>query len=82
MDFLWRHLDLDYVDGANKEDLQLALSDDEMLLRVFMWMEDKSESFLSFKAFIRETPRYIEEFFALAKKLQNSVLEDLLKKYF
>lgn len=21
VDFLWRHLDLDYVDGANKEDL-------------------------------------------------------------
>lgn len=81
VDFLWRHLDLDYVDGANKEDLQLALSDDEMLLRVFMWMEDRCESFLSFKAFIRETLRYIEEFFALAKKLQNSVLEDLLKKY-
>lgn len=81
IDFLWRHLDLDYVDGANKEDLQLALSDDEMLLHVFEWMEDQCESFLSFKAFIRETARYIEDFFALAKKLQNSQLEDLLKKY-
>lgn len=81
VDFLWRHLDLDYVDGANKEDLRLALSDDEMLLRVFMWMEDQCESFLSFKAFLRETPRYIEEFFVLAKKLQNATLDNTLKKY-
>ena len=81
VDFLWRHLDLDYVDGANKKDLQLALTDDEMLLRVFMWMEDQCESFLSFKAFIRETPRYIEEFFELAKKLQNASLDNTLKKY-
>jgi len=81
VDFLWRHLDLDYVDGAKKEDLQLALLDDEMLLRVFDWMEDRCESFLSFKAFIRETTRYIEDFFALAKKIQNSELKDLLKKY-
>lgn len=81
VDFLWRHLELDYVDGANKEDLRLALTDDEMLLRVFEWMEDKCESFLSFKAFTRETSRYIEEFFSLAKKLQNSALVDLLKKY-
>ncbi len=81
VDFLWRHLDLDYMDEAKKEDLQLALSDDAMLLHVFEWVEDRCESFLSFKAFIRETPRYIEDFFALAKKLQNSELKDLLKKY-
>ena len=81
VDFLWRHLDLDYVDGANKEDLQLALSDDEILHRAFMWMEEQCESFLSFKAFIRETPRYIEEFFELAKKLQNVTLDNTLKKY-
>lgn len=81
VDFLWRHLDLDYVDGAKKEDLQLALSDDEMLLHVFECVEDRCESFLSFKAFIRETSRYIEDFFALAKKLQNSELKALLKKY-
>lgn len=81
VDFLWRHLDLDYVEGANKEDLQFALSDDEKLIRVYEWVEDRSESFLSFKAFLRETPRYIEEFFALAKKLQNTTLENVLKKY-
>lgn len=80
VDFLWRHLDMDYIEEANKKDLQKALSDDEMLNQVFAWMEDKCDSFLSFKAFVRETGRYIEEFFALAKKLQNPLLVDVLKK--
>ena len=77
VDFLWRHLDLDYVEGANKEDL----SDDDLLIRVFELLENQCESFLSFKAFLRETSRYIEEFFSLAKKLQNATLDNTLKKY-
>lgn len=81
VDFLWRHLELDYIEGANKKDLLLAISDDEMLNHVYEWVQDKSESFLSFKAFIRETRRYVDDFFDLAKKLQNSLLEDVLEKY-
>jgi len=81
VDFLWRHLDLDYLEGANKEDLQAAMSDDEMLNRVFGWMENSCDSFLSFKAFIRETRKYIEEFFSLAEELQNPLLEAVLEKY-
>lgn len=81
VDFLWRHLDLDYIECANKKDLLVAISDDEMLNHVFDWVQDKCDSFLSFKAFIRENRRYIEEFFDLAKKLQNSLLEDVLEKY-
>lgn len=80
VDFLWRHLYFDYIEGANKKDLQVAISDDEMLNQVFGWMQEKCDSFLSFKAFIRETKRYIDEFFDLAKKLQNSLLKDVLEK--
>lgn len=81
VDFLWRHLELDYIERANKKDLQAAIIDDEMLNLVFGWMEDKCDSFLSFKAFIRETRRYIQEFFDLAKKLQNLLLKDAIEKY-
>jgi len=81
VDFLWRHLDLDYIEGANREELQTALSNDEMLSRVFGWVENSCDSFLSFKAFVCETGRYIEEFFALAAELQNPLLDSVLEKY-
>lgn len=81
VDFLWRHLDLDYIEGANREVLQTALSDDEMLSRVFGWVENSCDSFLAFKAFVRETGRYIEEFFSFALELQNPLLEAVLEKY-
>ncbi len=81
VDFLWRHLDLDYIEGANREELQAAITDDEMLSRVFGWVENSCDSFLSFKAFVRENGRYIEEFFSLAAELQNPLLEVGLKKY-
>ena len=81
VDFLWRHLDLDYIEGASKEELQAALSDDEMLSRVFERLENSCDSFLSFKAFVRETVRYIEEFFSLARELQNPLFEAVLEKY-
>ena len=43
--------------------------------------KNNCDSFLSFKAFVRETGRYIEEFFALATELQNPLLESVLDKY-
>lgn len=81
VDFLWRHLDLDYFEEATREELQAALSDDEMLNRVFGWVENSCDSFLSFKAFVRETERYVEEFFALAMEMQNPLLEEVSENY-
>lgn len=81
VDFLWRHLDLDYVEGANKEDLRAAITNDKLLDQVFDWVTDKCESFLSFKAFVRESRRYIEDFFTMAKELQNPLLEAVLDKH-
>ena len=81
VDFLWRHLDLEYIEEADKKDLEKALSDDEMLNHVYGWMEDRCNSFLSFQSFVRENGRYIEEFFALAKDLQNPLWEEVSEKY-
>ena len=81
LEFLWRHLDLDYNESADKDILQAAMTDDKMIDCVYSWLESSCESFLSLKAFVRETEKYIEEFFSLAEELYNPQLEALLGKY-
>lgn len=79
-DFIWRQLDLDYADGANKEEIAKALTDDAALDRVFRWVSGDCESFLTLSAFVRQSKRFITEFFSLAEELRTQALFDVLER--
>lgn len=77
-EFLWRCLELDYRPEADRETLVRALTDDAALARAFGWTE--CDSYLAFAAFVRQSGRYIAEFFALAAELQTAELDDRLQE--
>ena len=79
-DFIWRQLDLNSVEEAVKEEIAKALTDDAALERVFGWVAGECESFLAFSAFVRQSARFITEFFSLAEELQSQALFDTLEK--
>ena len=81
VDFVWRQLSLDYFcKDTNKETLAKAITDDSALDEAYGWIADHCESFLAFSAFVRQSQRFISEFFSLAKDMQTPELESALEK--
>ena len=81
VDFVWRQMSLDYFcKDANKETLENAMTDDAALDEAYGWIADHCESFLAFSAFVRQSQRFISEFFSLAKDMQTLELEAALEK--
>ena len=81
VDFVWRQMSLDYFcKDANKETLEKAMTDDAALDEAYGWIADHCESFLAFSAFVRQSQRFISEFFSLAKDMQTPELEAALEK--
>lgn len=81
VDFVWRQLSLDYFcKEANKETLEQAMTDDAALDEAYGWIADHCESFLVFSAFVRQSRRFISEFFSLARDMQTPELEAALEK--
>ena len=81
VDFVWRQLSLDYFcKDANKDTLEKAMTDDAALDEAYGWIADHCESFLAFSAFVRQSQRFISEFFSLAKDMQTPELEAALEK--
>lgn len=76
VDFLWRCLQLEYVPGADRQTLGLAMKDDAALKTAYGWMGEGS--FLAFSAFVRQSRRYIAEFFDLAAALWTPELREQL----
>lgn len=79
-DFLWRMLDLEFTENAGKKTLAKALTDDSALDEVYGWVQDRCSSFLPFTALIRQSRRYIDEFFALALELLDAYPQDVQEK--
>ena len=81
VDFVWRQMSLDYFcKDANKETLEKAMTDDAALDVAYGWIADHCESFLAFSAFVRQSQRFISEFFSLAKDMQTPDLETAMEK--
>ena len=81
VDFVWRQMSLDYFcKDANKEILEKAMTDDAVLDEAYGWIADHCESFLAFSAFVRQSRRFISEFFSLARDMQTLELEAALEK--
>lgn len=81
VDFVWRQLSLDYFcKEANKETLEKAMTDDAALDEAYGWIADHCESFLAFSAFVRQSRRFISEFFSLTRDMQTPELEAALEK--
>ena len=79
-DFLWRQLELDYVDGVDKTLLAHALTDDAALDQIFRAAAGDRGSFLAFSAFVRQSGRFITEFFSLAEELNSPALWDVIDR--
>ncbi|MGN0334983.1 MAG: ArsR/SmtB family transcription factor [Lachnospiraceae bacterium] len=72
--FLYR-----YLDGLGTfEELQQALTDDDALDMIYQKIADDCSSFLGFSSMIRQSKRYIHEFFALAGELKNDALLSMI----
>lgn len=80
-EFVWRQLSLDYLcKDADKETLRKALTDDAALDIAYGWVADRCGSFLAFAAFVRQSERFITEFFSLAADMQTPALEAALEQ--
>lgn len=77
-DFLWRMLDLNRREACDKELLCKALTEDTALDSAYEWVAEACDSFLAFSAFVRQSPRFVKEFFSLAKELQTPKLQEVL----
>ena len=78
LEFLWRIMDMEYYSEASKEVLERSLTDDNALDRAYSWFDDKCGSFLAFAAFVRQSRRFISDFFALAHELDNEDLRQIM----
>lgn len=79
VEFLWRIMDMEYYGKASKDVLEKALYDDAALDTAYSWFAEECDSFLAFAAFIRQSKRFIAEFFALALELDNADLHQALE---
>ena len=79
-EFVWRQLSLDYCKDADKETLRKALTDDAALDVAYGWVADRCRSFLAFAAFVRQSERFITEFFSLVADMQTPALEAVLEQ--
>lgn len=78
---VFRMADWGYFGGATREDVLRALTDDAALDALYARLDEKCPSFLGFSSFVRQSNRYIEEFFALAAELDAPVLHEALQAH-
>ncbi|MDQ0223226.1 ArsR/SmtB family transcription factor [Streptococcus moroccensis] len=57
-----------------------ALDSDESLSLLYTKVQRYTSSYLGFQSFVRNSDRYVKEFFSLARKLKTPVLEKLLEE--
>ena len=80
-EFVWRQLNPGYFcKTASLETLRLALTDDNALDEAYSWVSERCDSFLAFAAFVRQCPRLISDFFALAEEMRTPALTAALEK--
>lgn len=80
-EFVWRHLCMEYFSkSARLDTLRRAMTDDEALDEVYGWMAEQCTSFLAFSAFVRQSRRFLAEFFALAEEMRTPALANALEK--
>lgn len=80
-EFVWRHLSLEYMSkDASLDTLRRAMTDDEALDEVYSWIAERCTSFLAFSAFVRQSKRFLAEFFSLASEMRTPALADALEK--
>ena len=80
-EFVWRHLSMEYLSkDANLDTLRRSMTDDEALDEVYSWIAEYCTSFLAFSAFVRQSRRYLTEFFSLASEMQIPALDEALNK--
>lgn len=80
-EFVWRHLSMEYLSkDANLDTLRRSMTDDEALDEVYSWIAEYCTSFLAFSAFVRQSRRYLTEFFSLASEMQTPALAEALNK--
>ena len=80
-EFIWRHLSMEYLSkSADLDTLRLAMTDDAALDEVYGWMSDHCTSFLASSAFVRQSKRFLNEFFALASEMRTPALFAALEK--
>ena len=80
-EFVWRNLSLEYMSKDSSLDtLRRAITDDEALDEVYSWIAEHCTSFLAFSAFVRQSRRFLTDFFSLASEMQTSALTDALEK--
>lgn len=81
VDFLWQQLNPGYFcKDASKEILENALTDDDALGEAYGWVAGGWDSFLAFSAFVRQSKRFISEFFGLAEEMRCPLLDAALEK--
>lgn len=80
-EFVWRHLSMEYHSrDASLDTLRRATTDDDALDEVYGWMAEHCTSFLAFSAFVRQTRRFLTEFFSLASEMQTPALAQALDR--
>lgn len=80
-EFVWRHFGMEYLGKHTSIDtLCRAMTDDEALDEVYGWMAEYCTSFLAFSAFVRQSKRFLTEFFSLASELCIPALTDAVEK--
>lgn len=73
-DFIWRTMNLDYRPGTDYDTLRRAMTDDTALDQVYGWVSEYCDSFLAFSAYVRQSGRFLQDFFAMAQNLNNEAL--------
>lgn len=68
-----------YLCGATQEDILRALTDDDALAALYARVETRCAGFLGFSAFVRQSKRYFEDFFALAAEMDAPALHSALE---
>lgn len=80
-EFVWRHLGMEYLrKNASLDTLRQAMTDDEALDEVYSWISEYCTSFLAFSAFVRQSKRFLTDFFSLATEMRTPTLADALEK--
>jgi len=80
-DFVWRQFEFQHFNkNASKEILRKAITDDSALDEAYSWIAEHCSSFLAFSAFVRQSERFIDQFFSLAAEMRTPEFVRLIDK--
>ncbi len=77
---LYRQCGWEYF-HVSRQELEAALTDDDVLTRIYERVEGDCPDFLAFSAFVRQNSRYLRDFFALAEEMDAPVLHAALEEH-